>query len=77
MIVIWSWDCCPTCQHAKFFLEESNVPYIEKRLGVDYTIRELKEATGKKELPQFFIDDKYIGGYEYVFNNIEKIKEMI
>jgi glutaredoxin len=77
MITIWSWDSCPTCQHAKFFLEESGIPFQEKRLGFDYTIKDLKQATGKAELPQFSIGDKYIGDYQYVANNIEKIKEML
>ena len=77
MITIWSWDNCPACQRAKLFLEESGIPFQEKRYGFDYTMKELREATGQSGLPQFSLGDKYLGDFKYVFDNIEKIKEMI
>lgn len=77
MITVWSWDNCPACHQAKFFLEEAGVPFQEKRYGFDYTMKELREATGQSGLPQFSLGDKYLGDFKYVFDNIEKIKEMI
>lgn len=77
MITVWSWDKCPACQQAKLFLEEAGISFQEKKLGHDYIMKDLREATGQSGIPQFSIGDKYLGDFKYVVDNIEKIKEMI
>ena len=77
MIIVWSWDSCPACQQAKFFLEENGIPFKEKRYGFDYTMRDLKQNTGQAGLPQFSINDEYLGDLKYIMENIETIKEKI
>jgi len=74
MITIWTWDGCPTCYIAKEILKENGIPFIDKRLGVDFTTEELMNALGKPDLPQFTENGTYIGNLEVFMNNIERFK---
>ena len=56
---------CPYCESAKRLLKQKGAAFEEKL--VDYedekTWDELEEKTGYKTMPQIFIGDKFIGGY--------------
>jgi len=43
------------------------VKYVEYDVGISPDKKEyMQKASGKRELPQLFVNDKYIGGYEEV-----------
>ena len=57
---------CGACINAKRLLDKKKVTYEEKRLGstkridMEFRIR----TKGSKTIPQIFIDDEWIGGFE-------------
>ena len=66
-IVIYSKPNCPWCVKAKELLNKLHLSYDEKVLDVDYKREDLRELVGKHltlTVPQIFINDRRIGGYE-------------
>lgn len=72
-IVIYTKPNCPWCVKAKELMKKLNMKYTEKILDVDYTRDELRELvngsapvsmTPPLTVPQIFVDNKRIGGYE-------------
>ena len=57
---------CPYCSNAERLLSEKGVDIIEK-ISVDKDPKELEKmikVTGKRTVPQIFIDEIYIGGFQ-------------
>jgi len=64
-VEMYSMEWCPYCAKAKALLGAKGIEYDE----VDVTDDEAKaiemvERTGQRGVPQFFIDDQWIGGYD-------------
>src|SRR5512133_954004 len=64
-VEMYSMEWCPYCAKAKALLGAKGIEYEE----VDVTDDEAKaiemvERTGQRGVPQFFIDDQWIGGYD-------------
>jgi alkyl hydroperoxide reductase subunit F len=62
---MYSMEWCPYCAKAKALLGAKGIEYD----AVDVTddedaAREMIERTGQRGVPQFFIDERYIGGYD-------------
>ena len=63
---IYFTNWCPYCHQAKALLERKGVSYD----GIDLThatpelISEMRERSGRTSVPQIFIDDRHIGGYD-------------
>ena len=65
-ILMYSSSYCPYCINAEKLLFEKGFDITEKIL-VDKNPEELKKMmkiTGKRTVPQIFIDKIYIGGFE-------------
>ena len=63
--IIYSTAICPYCVRAKLLLDKRNVQYEEYWVDLDQgKLRELIKLTGRQTVPQIFIDDKYIGGFD-------------
>lgn len=63
-IEIYTTDYCGYCKSAKKLLAEKGLAYTETDVTHDDTKRLwLVETTGRKTVPQIFIDGKSIGGY--------------
>ena len=65
-ILMYSSSYCPYCTNAEKLLFEKGFDITEKIL-VDKNPEELKKMmkiTGKRTVPQIFIDKIYIGGFE-------------
>ena len=67
-IEIYSKDNCQFCVKAKILLEQNNLSYteidaVEKREDL---IKRVIQITGRppRTVPQIFIGDQYIGGYD-------------
>ena len=65
-ILMYSSSYCPYCKNAEKLLFEKGFDVTEKIL-VDENPEELEKMmkiTGKRTVPQIFIDKIYIGGFE-------------
>lgn len=74
MIKIYSKPDCDWCDKAKQLLNDMQIPYKEYIYEVDYTKEELKNLIGhdkKLTVPQIFINNKYVGGYQEMISYME------
>lgn len=70
--IVWSKYHCAFCEQAKSLLTAKGIPFEEKKIGDGYTKEELLEAVPTaRTVPQVFIDDQLIGG----FNELKKYFE--
>lgn len=72
--IVWSNVGCTYCEQAKKLLQSKNIEYEERNIAHGlWTVQQLQEAVpGARTVPQIFIDDKYIGGYQQL---AEKLKD--
>ena len=64
-IVIYSKNYCPFCVRAKTLFDGKGATYEEIMVDKDPQLYvELKQKTGMMTVPQIFIDDKLIGGFQ-------------
>jgi glutaredoxin len=66
-IVIYSKPNCNWCVKAKELMNKLNLQYDEKVLEQDYTREELRELVPENlplTVPQIFVYNKRVGGYE-------------
>jgi glutaredoxin len=62
--VIWSKYHCPFCDQAKALLTQKGYTIEERKIGDGYTKEELLEAVPTaRTVPQIFIDEQLIGGF--------------
>ena len=63
---MYSTAVCPYCQMAERLLRERGVAEIEKiRIDTDPAQRaEMMEKTGRRTVPQIYIGDTHVGGYD-------------
>ena len=64
-VVIYTTAICPYCGAAKNFLSSRGVAWREVRADGDAAMRQwLRERTGLSTVPQIFIGETAIGGYD-------------
>ncbi len=65
-VLLYTKELCPYCVRAKNLLNAKNVSYEEIRVDREPPefYENLKKKTGWMTLPQIFINDKLIGGYD-------------
>jgi len=64
-VKIYTTTYCGYCLRAKKLLETKKIPFEEINVTEDPKTRDwLVQTTGLKTVPQIFIDDKPIGGYD-------------
>ena len=63
---IYSTKICPYCVRAKMLLEKRNIKYIEYKVDEDSDkyMEMLELSGGRQSVPQIFLDEKHIGGYD-------------
>lgn len=67
MIKVYTKPNCPWCVKAKELLNNLGVKYSELKLNEDYTKEELRKLVPENlplTVPQVFVYNKRIGGYE-------------
>ena len=64
-VVIYTGPMCNYCSAEKHLLNKKKVDYTEFDIATDQSkMQEMQERTkGAKTIPQIFIGDTYIGGY--------------
>ena len=65
-VKIYSTAMCPFCDRAKMLLQKRDIEFTELKVDQDVKLFEemLKLSNGRRSVPQIFIDDKHIGGYD-------------
>lgn len=64
-VVVYSTDYCPYCLRAKALLSGKGVAFTEIDVTEDEAKRQwLVKVTGLRTVPQIFINDKAIGGFD-------------
>lgn len=62
---MYTTNVCPYCIRAKTLLKAKNVTFEEINVSGDHETREwLVKTTRRRTVPQIFINDEAIGGYD-------------
>ncbi len=63
--IVYTTAYCQFCTRAKQLLKARGIPYEEIDISEDAEARsQLVQRTGRRTVPQIFIDERAIGGYE-------------
>jgi len=65
-VTIYTSEICPYCIMAKELLKKKNVDLDELSIDTnpEYIDEAIKKSGGRKTVPQIFVDDYHIGGYD-------------
>ena len=65
-VTMYTTGYCPYCANAERLLQSRGVTEINKiQIDTDPALRmEMMEKTGRRTVPQIFIDDQHIGGFD-------------
>lgn len=65
-VTMYSTAVCPYCINAERLLQSKGVKDINKiRIDLQPELRdEMMEKTGRRTVPQIYIDDRHIGGFD-------------
>jgi glutaredoxin 3 len=75
-IIIYSTSRCPYCVRAKALLARKGMPFTEILVDEDDKLRdEMIEKSQRYTVPQIFINDQHIGGFDdlYAFDRSGKL----
>lgn len=63
-VEIYTWNSCPYCIRAKSLLNSKGVQFTEYAIDGDESARNKMavRSSGRRSVPQIFIDDVHIGG---------------
>lgn len=64
-VVMYCSDTCPFCINAEKLLSKKGIDIDKKNVDEDNTLwDEIEQKTGRDTVPQIFINDKHIGGFD-------------
>lgn len=65
-VVMYTTATCPYCMNAERLLKSRGVTEIDKiRVDLQPELRlEMMEKTGRRTVPQIYIGDRHVGGFE-------------
>ena len=64
-VKVYTTAYCPYCVRAKSLLTNKGVPFDEINLeGKHQELLDLKEKTGMRTVPQIFVGDHFVGGFQ-------------
>ena len=65
-VLMYATAVCPYCQRAEMLLNSRGITDIEKiRVDTDSERREeMIEKTGRRTVPQIFIGERHVGGFD-------------
>ena len=65
--IVWSKPACPFCVKAKNLLKSKGIEYEEKNIAEGHNIQDmLALVPNARTMPQVWVDDQHIGGYDEV-----------
>ena len=68
-VIVYTTSACPYCVRAKQLLQRKNIEYSEINLNTEPAeVRtELMARTKQRTVPQIFINDTFIGGFDQLY----------
>lgn len=64
-VVIYTTNICPYCVRAKALLKKKGVAYEERNIERSRSLmKQMLERSQRRTVPQIFIDDFHVGGYD-------------
>lgn len=64
-VVVYTTNACPFCTRVKMLLNAREIAYREVNIAGDpEAFVELAKSSGMMTMPQVFIDDVLVGGYQ-------------
>lgn len=64
-VVIYTTNYCPFCTRAKALLRSKSIDFEEIDVTHDERLQqEIRRLSGRRTVPQIFIDGKPVGGYD-------------
>ena len=65
-VTVYMGPMCAYCDAAKRLLNKKNIPFKEINIALeeDKMSEMLEKSNGMKTIPQIFIENKHIGGYD-------------
>ena len=63
-VVVYTTPYCPYCLRAKLLLKNKSVAFEEVDVSDDDKRDELVERTNWRTVPQIFIGEEFVGGYD-------------
>ena len=64
-VTMYSTRFCPYCMRARFLLDSKNVTYTDIAVDARPELRrEMREKSGRHTVPQIWIGDRHVGGYD-------------
>ena len=68
-IELYSGGHCPYCVRAKSLLEKRDLAFVEYDVQAEPEMRDemLRRTNGARTIPQIFINDRHVGGYDDLY----------
>ena len=64
-VIMYATRFCPYCMRARRLLKSKDVEFEEIRVGSGNSLwKEMEEKSGRNTVPQIFINDESVGGYD-------------
>ena len=64
-IEVYSGNNCPWCVRAKALLDSRGLDYQEINISTQiHRTEEMVQRSGRRSIPQIFIDSEHIGGFD-------------
>ena len=64
-VKMYSTRFCPYCIRARMLLDSKQVAYTDIAVDADPQLRrEMMELSGRRTVPQIWIDELHVGGYD-------------
>jgi len=64
-VVMYTTSWCPYCARARALFDGKGVPYTEIDVeAVDGARAEMQQRSGRTSVPQIFVGDRHLGGYD-------------
>ena len=65
-VIVYMGPMCAFCDAAKRLLTKKNIPYKEINVALeeDKMNEMIKKSNGKRTIPQIFIEEYHVGGYD-------------
>ena len=64
-VTVYSTNVCPYCVRAKSLLQRKGVKFDELMVDRDMNLmQQMMERSQRRTVPQIFIDDYHVGGYD-------------
>ena len=71
--ILWSNVGCHFCEMAKNLLKQKGIEYEERNLAKEWKIQQLLEVVpNARTVPQIFVDDEYVGGYQDLVEYLQR-----